>query len=81
MYLQQKGQTLQKTFNPDNFFNITKIKDIEEKLEHLKNHDFTKSSLNKELTKINYEVTSSMYSDFMYKTLEEYFEFEVDTIV
>lgn len=72
---------MKKAFNPDNFFTITKIKDIENKLIHLKEIDFKKVSLNEELTKINYEVTSHLYRDFLYKDIKEYFDFEIDTIV
>jgi len=81
MYLHKKGNILKKAFNPDNFFTTIKIKDIKSKLEHLKEIDFTSVSLNEELTKINYEITSPEYRNFMYKTVEEYFEFEIDTIV
>ena len=81
MYLHKKGSILKKAFNPDNFFTTTKIKDIETKLEHLKDIDFTKVNLNEELTRINYEITSPEYKNFMYKDIEEYFEFDIDTIV
>jgi len=72
---------LKKAFNPDNFFTTTKIKDIKNKLEHLKEINFKEVSLNEELTKINYEVTSPLYKDFLYKDIKEYFDFEIDTIV
>ena len=68
-------------FNPNNFFTITTLKDIEKKLNHLKDIDFTKVSLNEALTRINYEFTGSVYKDFMYENLEQYMGFEVDTIV
>lgn len=69
------------SFNPDDFFTTIKIEDIKDKLVHLKDTDFSKISLNEELVKLNYEITSKEYKDFLYKDLEEYFDFEVDTIV
>ena len=72
---------MKKAFNPDNFFIITTVEDIEPKLDHLKEIDFTKFSLNEKLTRINYEITSPEYQDFMYRNLKEYFLFEIDTIV
>lgn len=68
-------------FNPDDFFTTTTIEDIQNKLSHLKDIDFKTTSLNQELTKINYEIVSHEYEDFIYKDLNEYFDFEIDTIV
>ena len=68
-------------FNPNDFFTPVKLKDIEKKLNHLKDIDFTKVSLNEQLTRINYEFTGTKYKDFMYENLEQYLGFEVDTIV
>lgn len=81
MYERTKGYTVKQPFNPNDFFNPTTLKDIEAKLSHLKEMDFKTVSLNEELTKINYEFTSSEYKDFMYSNIEEYLQFEVDTIV
>ena len=81
MNLRKKGYILKKPFNPDNFFATIIIKDIKNKLEHLKEIDLQTISLNEELTKINYEITSPEYKDFMYKNIEDYFDFEIDTIV
>ena len=69
------------SFNPNDFFTPITLKDIQSKLSHLRDMDFSKISLNEELTKINYEFTNTKYKDFMYKRLDEYLEFEVDTIV
>ncbi len=82
MYLNnKKGNILKKAFNPDSFFTTTTIEDIKIKLKHLESIDFNKISLNEELTKINYEITSPKYKDFIYKNLDDYFSFEIDTIV
>lgn len=70
-----------KPFNPDDFFSVKTVKDIAPKFEHLHNLNFQEISLNDELVKLNYEITSSAYKDKSFKTLEEYYEFEVDEIV
>lgn len=68
-------------FNPDNFFSTTTVEDIAPKYPELEDMDFTKVSLNEELTTRNYEITSAEYKDFLYTSLKEYYAFEVDTIV
>lgn len=70
-----------KEFNPNDFFTITTVGDIAPKFPQLSSMDFSKESLNSALTRLNYEITSPEYRDFLYPTLEEYFDFEVDTIV
>ncbi len=70
-----------KPFNPDDFFSVKTVKDIAPKFEQLHNLNFQEISLNDELVKLNYEITSSEYKDKSFKTLEEYYEFEVDEIV
>lgn len=69
------------SFNPDDFFTTTTVEDLVSKFPHLSEIDYTQNSLNEELVKVNYEVTSPEYKDFMYKDLQEYYQFEVDTIV
>ena len=68
-------------FNPSNYFEIITVENILPKLQEMKSYNFKDISFNEELTKRNYEIVSSTYKDFMYETLEEYSEFEVDTIV
>ncbi|WP_428738274.1 hypothetical protein [Sulfurimonas sp.] len=68
-------------FNPDDFFTITTVEDIVPKFPHLSALDYSKISLNEELIKVNYEVTSPEYKDFMASDIKEYCHFEVDTIV
>lgn len=70
-----------KPFNPNDFFSVTTIKDIAPKFEQLHNLNYKEISLSNELIKLNYEITSPEYKDKSFETLEEYFEYEVDTIV
>ncbi|RXJ66794.1 hypothetical protein CRV08_12060 [Halarcobacter ebronensis] len=70
-----------KPFDPDDFFTTTKVKDIAVKFEHLYKINFKETSLNKELIKLNYEIISKEYKDFMASSLADYYEFEVDEIV
>jgi len=70
-----------KPFNPDDFFSVKTVEDIAPKFEHLHNLDFQEISLNDELIKLNYEIVSKDYQDKSFKTLEEYYSFEVDEIV
>ncbi|MEJ2372935.1 MAG: hypothetical protein P8Y22_03875 [Sulfurimonas sp.] len=69
------------SFNPDDFFSTTTVEDIVPKFPQLSELDYSKISLNDELVKINYEVTSPEYKDFMASDIKEYYHFEVDTIV
>ncbi len=68
-------------FDPNNFFAVLTIADIADKFPELHPMDFTKISLNEELTKRNYEIVTQEYRDFGYKTLKEYYWMEIDTIV
>lgn len=70
-----------KPFNPDDFFATITVKDIAPKFEHLYKINFKETSLNEELTKLNYEIISKEYKDFMSASLADYYEFEVDEIV
>jgi hypothetical protein len=79
MHVITKGTTM--CFNPDDFFSTTTVKDIASAFPHLEALDFTTCSLNDELVKLNYEITSSEYRDFLYANLKDYYHFEVDTIV
>jgi hypothetical protein len=79
MHIITKGTTMR--FNPDDFFTTTTVKDIAPTFPHLEALDFTASSLNDELVKLNYEITSPKYRDFLYADLKDYYHFEVDTIV
>jgi len=79
MHIITKGTTMR--FNPDDFFTTTTVKDIAPRFPHLEVLDFTTSSLNDELVKLNYEITSPKYHDFLYANLKDYYHFEVDTIV
>ncbi|GGD40075.1 hypothetical protein GCM10012288_12640 [Malaciobacter pacificus] len=68
-------------FNPDDFFITTKVKDILEKFPHLKENDYTKVSLEDELTKLNFEIISRDYDNLAYKNIEDYYELEIDSII
>jgi len=70
------------SFNPDDFFNkSTTVEDIAPKYPELSGINFKEVSLNEELTARNYEITSPEYKDFLYSDLQEYYKFEIDTIV
>ncbi len=43
--------------------------------------NFKEISLNNELVKLNYEIISKEYKDFMSSSLADYYDFEVDEIV
>ncbi|WP_419769957.1 MAG: hypothetical protein ACNI3C_11555 [Candidatus Marinarcus sp.] len=68
-------------FNPDNFFSSQCVEDVARKFEILKTLDYRKISLANEITKYNYEIVSKDYVDFEFSNIEEYYNFEVDTIV
>ncbi|WP_321312965.1 hypothetical protein [Halarcobacter sp.] len=70
-----------KPFNPNDFFTTQTVKDIVPKFEELYTLNFKEISLNEELTKRNYEIISKEYKDFMFASLADYYEFEVDEIV
>ncbi len=70
-----------KEFNPDDFFSVKTVEDIAPKFKHLYNQNYQELSLNEELVKLNYEITSPEYKDKSFAKLEEYFKYEVDTIV
>jgi hypothetical protein len=72
---------MRKVFNPNDFFETIKLKDIIEKFPEFYKMDFSIFSLNEELTKRNYEIVSSSYQDKKYSSVDDYMNLEVDTIV
>ena len=72
---------MKKDFNPNDYDTTLTVLDICKKFPYLKELDFQEVSLAKEITNLNYEVTSSLYEDFTYSSIEDYFDIEVDTIV
>ena len=52
-----------------------------EKFPQLEDNDYTKVSLEKELTKLNFEIISRDYDDLAYKDIEDYYELEIDSII
>jgi hypothetical protein len=70
-----------KPFNPNNFFKRHTVEDIAPKFPHLEEIDFKITSLNEELIKLNYEIISKEYSDFLFSSLCDYYMFEIDEIV
>ena len=69
------------SFNPDDFLSNTKVKDVIERFPHLSEIDFSITSLNTELVKLNYEITSPEYKDLSFSNIEDYYELDVDEIV
>ncbi|WP_373073123.1 hypothetical protein [Sulfurimonas sp.] len=72
---------MKKPFNPDDFNVDLKVADVVEKFPQLKELDFTKVSLKKEVVKYNYEVVAPEYEDLKYSSIEDYYDIDVDTIV
>ena len=72
---------MKKPFNPNDFNTDLKVEDIAKKFSKLEDIDFTKVSLAKEITKLNYEVISKDYEDFKYSDIKDYYDIDVDTIV
>ncbi len=70
-----------KPFNPDSFDIDLKVKDVVKDFPQLLEFDYKKTSLNEELTKLNYEVVSPSYVDKKYTSINEYLELDVDYIV
>jgi len=70
-----------KPFNPNDFDSITTIQEIAPCFKQLFAMDFTEVSLSKTLRPLNYEIISSEYVDFAFKSIEAYYDFEVDKIV
>ncbi|WP_419768971.1 hypothetical protein [Arcobacter sp.] len=68
-------------FDPNSFDSITTIGNIIENFPKLLSMDFSKISLNDELTRLNYEIISSEYKDFEYSNIKECYHYEVDKIV
>jgi len=68
-------------FDPNSFDSITTIGNIIKDFEQLHSMDFSKVSLNSELSNLNYEIISSDYKDFEFKNIEDYYHYEVDKIV
>ncbi len=69
------------SFNPDDFFKTITVQDILEKFPQIAKKDFSKISLNEELIKLNYEITSQEYKDFISNDVKDYYHFKVDEIV
>ncbi len=70
-----------KTFNPDDFDVLLKVKDVIKDFPLLEKNDYQKVSLNEELTKLNYEIASREYEDKKYSDIKDYLDFDVDYIV
>ncbi|ADG93235.1 hypothetical protein Arnit_1581 [Arcobacter nitrofigilis DSM 7299] len=68
-------------FDPNSFDSITTIGNIIENFPKLLSMDFSKTSLNEELSRLNYEIISSKYKDFQYSNIKDCYDYEVDKIV
>lgn len=72
---------MKKPFDPNDFFDTITVKDVAQKFPQLKELDFTKESLNEKLVELNHEIISSGYEDKKYKSIEDYYDLEVDPVV
>ena len=70
-----------KEFNPNEFFEEIKVKDVAEQFPQLKIFDYTHVSLNKKLVELNHEIVSSEYEDKKFANIESYYNLVVDRIV
>ena len=70
-----------KEFNPDEFFEEIKVKDVAEQFPQLKIFDYKHVSLNDKLVELNHEIISGEYVDKKYANIESYYELKVDRIV
>lgn len=70
-----------KEFNPNDFFEVIKVKDVVEQFPQLELFDYSCVSLNEKLVALNHEIISSEYEDRQFANIESYYEFEVDRIV
>ncbi len=68
-------------FNPDAFDVELKVSDVVEQFPQLLENNYQEVSLNEELTKLNYEIASRDYEDKKYKSIQEYYNLDVDYIV
>ncbi|WP_024953983.1 hypothetical protein [Sulfurospirillum arcachonense] len=68
-------------FDPNAFDSITTIGNIVDDFPQLQTMDFSKFSLNDELTRLNYEIVTPEYKDFEYSDIKDYYAYEVDKIV
>ena len=68
-------------FDPNSFNSITTIENIIDNFPKLLSMDFSKISLNDELTRLNYEIISREYKDFEYSDIKDCYHYEVDKIV
>ncbi len=59
-------------FNPNSYDSITTVKEIIKNFEQLNSIDFSKTSLNDELSNLNYEIISSDYVDFEFSNIKDY---------
>ena len=73
---------MKKPFNPNDYEDeILTVKELSEKFPKLLDNDYKKVSLLNELVALNYEIISSDYEDFAFSNIEDYFHFEVDSVV
>ena len=73
---------MKKPFNPKDYEDeILTVKELSEKFPKLLDNDYKKVSLLNELVALNYEIISSDYEDFAFSNIEDYFHFEVDSVV
>lgn len=68
-------------FDPSAFDSVTTIAEIIDNFPQLNSMDFSKVSLNDELTRLNYEITTPEYKDFKYSNIKDCYHYEVDKIV
>lgn len=68
-------------FDPNAFDSVTTIAEIIDNFPKLHSMDFSKVSLNDELTRLNYEITTPEYKDFEYSDIKDCYHYEVDKIV
>lgn len=75
------GKKSKLPFDPNSFDSITTIGEIIDNFPKLYSMDFSKVSLNDELTRLNYEVTSPEYKDFEMSDIKDCYHYEIDKIV
>ena len=78
LFMSKKSKVV---FDPSAFDSITTIGNIIDNFPQLKTVDFSKISLNDELTRLNYEIITPEYKDFEYSDIKDYYRYEVDKIV
>ena len=68
-------------FNPDDFDSSITVKELTKKFTYLLDLDYKKVSLAKEIIPLNYEIISKDYKDCISSNIEDYFDFEVDSVI